>query len=141
MGPTLAGAAVWKTARYNAVFLGVVGLSFVLLARSIVGIFTRDAEVARYGIMALRTVAYGFIFYAYGMVLSQSFNGAGDTWTPTRLNLVAFWLFEIPLAWVLAYRVGLGPHGVFWAVTAAFSLFALLAAIVFRRGTWKTKHV
>ncbi len=139
--PERAEAAVWKTARYNAVFLGVVGLAFVLFARQIVGGFTADAEVARYGVMALRTVAYGFVFYAYGMVLGNSFNGAGDTRTPTWINLFVFWVLEIPLAWLLSHQTGLGVLGVFVAMTIAFSTLAVVSSIVFRRGAWKGKTV
>ena len=86
-------------------------------------------------------MAYGFLFYAYGMVLGQSFNGAGDTWTPTIINLFVFWLLEIPLAYGLAISLRLGPHGVFLAITIAFSMLAVVSAIVFRRGRWKTRIV
>jgi putative MATE family efflux protein len=135
--PERAEAAVWKTARYNAVFLAVVGLAFVLFARQIVGGFTSDPNVARYGVMALRTIAYGFVFYAYGMVIGNSFNGAGDTRTPTWINLFVFWVLEIPLAWVLSHQTGLGVLGVFVAMTIAFSTLAVVSAVVFRKGRWK----
>nr|MBA3786876.1 polysaccharide biosynthesis C-terminal domain-containing protein [Acidobacteriota bacterium] len=85
--------------------------------------------------------AYGFVFYAFGMVLESSFNGAGDTWTPTYLNLFIFWLFEIPLAYLLAYRFGFDVNGVFWAITIAFSVLAIVSALLFKRGKWKTKTV
>ena len=139
--PERAEAAVWKTARYNAVFLAVIGLAFVVFARQIVGGFTSDLEVARYGIMALRTVAYGFVFYAYGMVIGNSFNGAGDTRTPTWINLFVFWGLEIPLAWVLSHQTGLGVLGVFIAMTVAFSTLAVVSALVFRKGRWKSMAV
>jgi putative MATE family efflux protein len=139
--PERAETAVWKTARYNAVFLGVIGLSFVIFARQIVGGFTQDPEIARYGILTLRTVAYGFVFYAYGMVIGNSFNGAGDTRTPTRINLFVFWLLEIPLAWVLSHQLGMGPFGVFVAMTIAFSTLAVVSAVLFRRGRWKVVRV
>jgi putative MATE family efflux protein len=139
--PERAEAAVWKTARYNAIFLAVIGLAFVLFARPIVGGFTHDASVARYGIMALRTVAYGFVFYAYGMVIGNSFNGAGDTRTPTWINLCVFWLLEIPLAWVLSHQTGLGVLGVFVAMTIAFSTLAVVSSLVFRKGKWKGQVV
>jgi putative MATE family efflux protein len=135
--PERAEAAVWKTARYNAVFLAVIGLAFVLLARQIVGLFTPDPGIAKYGILALRTVAYGFVFYAYGMVIGNSFNGAGDTRTPTLINLGVFWLLEIPLAWLLSHQFGMGPFGVFVAMTIAFSTLAVVSALLFRRGRWK----
>jgi putative MATE family efflux protein len=139
--PDRAEAAVWTTARYNAVFLAVVGLTFVLFARQIVGGFTGDVEVARYGVLALRTIAYGFVFYAYGMVIGNSFNGAGDTRTPTGINLFVFWILEIPLAWLLSRQFGMGPFGVFVAMTIAFSTLAVLSAVLFRRGRWKGKVV
>ena len=89
----------------------------------------------------LRIIAAGFLFYAYGMVLTQSFNGAGDTRTPTLLNLVIFWLGEIPLGWLLATRTSLGPRGVALAVALAFSALAVVSAVLFRRGGWKTRRV
>ena len=139
--PERAEASVWKAARYNVAFLGAIGLLFVLFARPIVGVFTPDLDVVRYGVAALRTIAYGFLFYAYGMVLTQSFNGAGDTATPTWINLFVFWLFEIPLAWLLAERFGFGPAGVFWSITIAFSTLAVVSAALFRRGRWKARMV
>lgn len=139
--PDRAEASVWKAGLYNAVFLGGVGLLFVLFARPIIAFFTTDPGVAQYGVAALRTVAYGFLFYAYGMVLTQSFNGAGDTTTPTWINLLVFWVFEIPLAWVLAVELKLGPNGVFYALTLAFSVLAVVSAVLFRRGKWKTRLV
>ncbi|MFI5256097.1 MAG: MATE family efflux transporter [Gemmatimonadales bacterium] len=141
MKPDRAEASVWKAARYNVVFLGSVGVLFVIFARPIVVFFTPDVAVERYGVAALRTIACGFLFYAYGMVLTQSFNGAGDTATPTWINLFVFWLFEIPLAWLLALRLGMGPSGVFYAITVSFSTLAVVSAVLFRRGTWKTKRV
>jgi putative MATE family efflux protein len=139
--PERAEQAVWKTARYNAVFLAVIGLLFVVFARQIVGGFTPDPDVARYGVMALRTVAYGFVFYAYGMVIGNSFNGAGDTRTPTWINLFVFWILEIPLAWLLSHQTGLGVLGVFVAMTVAFSVLAVVNAVVFRKGRWKGQVV
>ena len=139
--PERAERAVWIAGRYNLYFLGVVCVAFIALAPQIVGLFSRDPGVARYGVDCLRIVATGFIFYAYGMVLTQAFNGAGDTWTPTLINLGCFWCFEIPLAWVLALKVGMGPHGVFLAMTLAYTSIAVVSAALFRRGTWKLKHV
>jgi len=139
--PERAERAVWKAGFYNAIFLGIVGLIFVLFARQIIGLFTHDPNVMPYGVDCLRIVASGFLFYAYGMVLTQSFNGAGDTWTPTIINLFVFWLWELPLAYVLAIVFGFGPRGVFLAITIAFSTLAIVSALVFRRGHWKTKMV
>jgi putative MATE family efflux protein len=139
--PERAERAVWTAGRYSMWFLGAVGLSFVIGAPWIVSIFTRDPAVAKYAIGTLRTIALGFPFYAYGMVLTQSFNGAGDTRTPTYINLFIFWLFEIPLAWALAHTFGFGPQGVFTAATVAFCMLAVVSAVLFRRGAWKTRRV
>jgi Na+-driven multidrug efflux pump len=118
-----------------------VGLLFVTLTEPIVGIFTSDPEVAGHAVRCLRIVAAGFLFYAHGMVITQAFNGAGDTLTPTVLNLVVFWLFEIPLAWTLAVPLGMGPSGVFVAIAVAFSVLAGVSAVLFRRGRWKAMQV
>ena len=139
--PDRAERAVWKAAFYNMLFLGVAGLVFVFFAGDIIRLFTSDAKVIPYGVGCLRTVACGFLFYAYGMVITQSFNGAGDTFTPTIINLFVFWLWEIPLAYVLAFVFGFGPRGVFVAMTIAFSTLAVVSALVFRQGRWKTKAV
>src|SRR4029450_4613579 len=139
--PQRAERAVWQAGFYNMIFLGAVGLFFILFAPQIIWFYTDDPNVAKYGVDCLRIVAYGFLFYAYGMVLGQSFNGAGDTWTPTIINLFVFWLWEIPLAYVLGVYAGLGPRGVFFATTIAFSTLAVVSAIVFRRGRWKKRVV
>ena len=139
--PDRAERAVWTAGRYGMWFLGSIGVVFVVFAPWIVSIFTADTAVAGYAIATLRTVALGFPFYAYGMVLTQSFNGAGDTRTPTWINLIVFWLFEIPLAWILANSMAFGPQGVFAAATVAFCALAVVSAILFRRGRWKTQRV
>ena len=139
--PERAEKAVWKAAFFNAAFYGAIGMIFIFFAHPIIGIFTEEASVLAYGTDCLRIVAYGFVFYGFGMVLETAFNGAGDTWTPTYLNLFIFWLFEIPLAYLLAYHFGLGPNGVFWAITIAFSVLAIASALLFKRGKWKTKIV
>jgi len=139
--PERAERAVWIAGLYNMYFLGAVGLVFVILAGPIVAVFTQDAAVAPVAVSCLRIVSCGYLFYAWGLVLTQSFNGAGDTWTPTWLNLFCFWLWEVPLAWVLAVHFGLGPSGVFLSITIAFSTLAVASAILFRRGGWKLRHV
>ena len=139
--PERAEHAVWQAGFYNMIFLGLVGLVFIVFAPQIIGLYTADPHVAAYGIDCLRVVSYGFLFYAYGMVLGQSFNGAGDTWTPTIINLFVFWLWEIPLAFVLSVHFDLGPRGVFIAITVAFSTLAVVSALVFRQGRWKTRVV
>jgi putative MATE family efflux protein len=139
--PERAERAVWVAARYNMYFLGGVGLLFVIFATPIVRLFTGEPEVVKHGADCLRVVASGYLFYAYGMVLTQSLNGAGDTWTPTWINLVCFWLWEIPLAYALAIWFGMGPHGVYLAITIAFSTLAVVSAVLFRQGRWKTRAV
>jgi putative MATE family efflux protein len=139
--PERAERAVWQAGFYNMIFLGVIGLLFIFFAPQIIRFYTDVPDVAQYGVDCLRIVAYGFLFYAYGMVLGQSFNGAGDTWTPTIINLFVFWLWEIPLAYVLSVKVGMGPRGVFVAMMIAFSTLAVVSAAVFRRGRWKRKAV
>ncbi len=139
--PDRAEQAVWLAGFYNLCFLGAVGAVFVIFPQAIVSIFTADAAVQAYASSSLRIVAAGFLFYAYGMVLTQSFNGAGDTYTPTMINLVVYWLIEIPLAYVLAVQLGMGPQGVFVAVAVSFSLLAVISAVLFRRGKWKQQAV
>jgi putative MATE family efflux protein len=139
--PERSEAAVWRAAYFNAVFYFLVGLVLLFGAGMIVSFFTTEAAVLAYGATALHIIAFGFVFYGFGMVMETAFNGAGDTWTPTWLNLFVFWIFEIPLAYLLAYKFEMGPSGVFWAITLAFSLLAIVAALMFRRGKWKLKKV
>jgi putative MATE family efflux protein len=133
--------AVWTAAVYNMVFLGCVGLFFLAAAPWITALFSTDPQVQPYAIACLRTVSVGFVFYAYGMVMTSAFNGAGDTWTPTYINLFVFWLWEIPLAWFLATRAGFGARGVFVAMTLAYSTLAVVSALLFKRGAWKTRKI
>src|SRR5207248_1407600 len=139
--PDRAETSVWRTAFYNMLFLAIVGALFIAFAPALVSAFTADPAVAPYGVRCLRIVSSGFLFYSYGIVLTQAFNGAGDTMTPTLLNLICFWLFEIPFAYVLAEVFGLGPQGAFWAIAVSFSMLAGISAILFKRGTWKLKRV
>ena len=139
--PARAERAAWLASAYNCAFLGAIGLLFVLAAEPLIALFTRDPQIAGTAVDALRIISAGFPFYAFGMVLTAAFNGAGDTFTPTLLNLVCFWLCEIPLGFVLARPLGRGPRGVYAAIAVAFSLFACLSMALFRRGTWKTRKV
>jgi putative MATE family efflux protein len=139
--PDRAEAAVWTAGFYNAVVLGAVGAVFVLFAPQIVGIYTADPKIVPHAIDCLRIVSAGFVFFAYGLVFTQSFNGAGDTWTPTLINLACFWLLQIPLAWLLAIRLEMGPRGVYIAITVAFSTLAVVSAVIFRKGWWKRRRV
>jgi putative MATE family efflux protein len=139
--PERAARSAWMAGFYNMWVLGTVGVLFVVFARPIIGIFTHDPAIAPWGVSCLRIVSAGFVFYAYGMVLANAFNGAGDMWTPTWLNLGCFWLWEVPLAWYLSSKPSLGPSGVFIAINVAFSTFALASAWLFRRGRWKSRAV
>lgn len=139
--PERAESSVWTAANYNAVVLGIVGAMFIAFTPTIVGIYTADPAIAPYAINCLRIVSAGFVFFAYGMVMTQAFNGAGDTWTPTWMNLGCFWLWQIPLAWLLAIQLRMGPQGVFIAMTVAFSTLAVVGSVIFRRGAWKQSRV
>ena len=139
--PDRAEASVWTAGKYNAIVLGALSVFFVAFAPWIVSIFTNDPGVEPYATSCLRIVSTGFVFFAYGLVFTQSFNGAGDTWTPTWINLGCFWLWQIPLAWLLAIHVEMGPQGVFIAMTVAFSTLAVVSGVIFKRGWWKTKRV
>jgi len=139
--PDRAEEAIRLTARYNMLFLGVVGAAFILLSHTLVNVFTIDPEVRRYGAQALWIVSLAFPLYAGGMCLEAAFNGAGDTSTPTKLNFVCLWLGQVPLAWLLAQPLGLGAAGVFIAVPISFTVLTLWSAILFRAGRWKEKRV
>ena len=139
--PDRAEQSAWRACWYNAAVLGVLGVLFVIFADVVVGWFTHDPDVAPLATLGLRIVSGGFPFYAAGYVLTQSFNGAGDTLTPTLINLGCFWLFEIPLSYVLGRTLGYGPPGIFWAMAVAFSLMSVVSALLFRRGRWKLQRV
>ena len=127
--------------RINVAVLTATGVLFLAFAPVIVGWFTRDPAVQAAGTWGLRVISLGFPLYALGMVFEQSFNGAGDTRTPTWINFIAFWLVQIPLAWVLASPVGMDERGVFTAVPIAYTVLAVISVVLFRRGRWKTKYV
>jgi putative MATE family efflux protein len=139
--PERAEHSVWRAGFINMAFLTLVTILFVLFSERIIRIFTTDAGVVAYGISALRLISYGYIFYAFGMVVVQAFNGAGDTYTPTVINLFCYWLFQIPLAYALAAHLNFGARGVFLAIPIAESLLTIVAIIFFRRGHWKTRKV
>ncbi len=139
--PERAVAAVWIATRFNMIFLGLVGLVFVAFATPLLRLFTMDPEVLAFGSRALWVVSVAFPIYAAGLCFEGAFNGAGDTWTPTRLNFFCFWLGQVPLAWFLAKPCGLGPTGVFIAVPASFTTLVIWSFVLFRRGKWKQKKV
>ena len=139
--PERAEKSVWIAGFYNMIFLGAIGVLFIVFAPFIVSMFTTLPEPHRWAVLCLRIVSSGFLFYAYGMVLENAFNGAGDPWTPTWINLFCFWIIELPFAWVAAYVLDWGPNGVFIAMTVSFSALALVTGYYFRKGTWKLKRV
>ncbi len=135
--PDRAEQSAWQAAKYNAVFMSLVGVMMLLMAPQITAWFSEDPEVLRYGTSCLRILGLGFPMYAVGMIMMQALNGAGDTATPSALNMLSFWIVQIPLAYWLATNIGLGPNGVFLAIVISESLLTLLSIIVFRRGRWK----
>jgi putative MATE family efflux protein len=139
--PDRAEQAVRKACLASAAFLTSIGVLFLASAPALVSLFTSDPHVASHGVTYLRIISLGFPFYAFGMVLMQSFNGAGDTRTPTLINLVVFWLIQFPLAYLLAHHTRLGPAGVFLTLAVCFSIFAAFAFAIFRLGRWKTVRV
>lgn len=139
--PARAERSAWRTAFFNMIFLSLVSVTYFAFAPQLIGIFTDEKNVLDAGVQSLRIISLGYIFFAYGMVLGQAFNGAGDTRTPTLLNFICFWLLEIPLAYALAVSLNWGPEGVFWAVAISESTLAILLILVFRRGRWKLVEI
>ena len=139
--PDRAEKSVWKTGKYNAIFMAIVSVIYLLYAPQIVGWFNDNPVVIENGGLCLQIIAAGYIFYAYGMVVTQAFNGSGDTGTPTKINFFAFWLFQLPMAYLVALTFQFGPVGVFTAITLAEVLLAVIAMIWFKKGHWKKFEV
>lgn len=139
--PDRAERAVWLTGFVNMAFLSFVGIFFILFSQSILQLFIREPNVVSNGAVCLRFISYGFPFYAFGMVMVQAFNGAGDTVTPTKINFFCFWLLEIPLAWFLALPMDVKQVGVYIAIVVAEVAMTLAGIIIFRRGKWKKRQV
>lgn len=135
--PDRSERVVWLAGLYNMTFLSTLGIVFFVCAHFIVQLFTRDPQVVPIAVECLKYVSLGYPFYAWGMIMEQAFNGAGDTTTPMWINLCCYWMFQIPLAWFLAHRAGMGPRGVYVAICVAESLLAIASMILFRRGRWK----
>jgi MATE family, multidrug efflux pump len=139
--PERAERSVWLTGLYNMLFLGGVAVVFIVFPEPIIRIFTNDPDVVPIGVNCLRIVSYGNLAYAYGMVMVQSFNGAGDTFTPTMVNIFGYWLFQIPVAYFLSFHTTLGPKGVFAAIPIAETAIAIIGVALFRQGRWKKKQI
>jgi putative MATE family efflux protein len=139
--PQRATRSVWLTARVNMIFMGLVSIIFIASPAPFIKIFIQDPDIIHMGAVCLRIIAYGFVFYGMGMVMVQALNGAGDTATPTLINFICFWLIEIPLAYLLALKMGVAENGVYYAIISAESLMTLIATVIFRRGKWKLRQV
>lgn len=139
--PERAEASVWKTVKYNMIIMGIISVIFLLTADLIVELFTSDINVIIHGTEALKMFCLGFVFFACGMVVSQSFNGAGDTKTPAYINILTFWVIQIPLAWFLAIPMNLQATGVYLSIAISYGIHALLTVLVFRKGKWKLVKV
>lgn len=139
--PERAEQSVWRTGFFNMIFMGCVMVLFLIFSEPLIRFFTNEQTVIDYGRECLSIVSIGYIFYGYGMIVAQAFNGAGDTRTPTILNFFAFWTFQIPLAYVLAVTLNMGPTGLFVAIVSAESLLTVAGIIIFRRGKWKKVKV
>lgn len=139
--PKQAEKSVWSTGIANAIFLGIIGLIMVIWPEPIIRLFVQQADVVSKSIECLRIVSIGFIAYGFGMVLVNSLNGAGDTITPMFINIFCFWLFEIPLAYILAIKFGMQERGVYYAIVIAETAMTLTALVFFMRGKWKLKKV
>jgi putative MATE family efflux protein len=139
--PERAATSVWRTGFYNMIFLGLIGLVFVVFAVPIVRLFTQDPQVIPLAASCLRIISYGNIGYAYGMVMLQAFNGAGDTVTPTIVNFFGFWLLEIPLAYFLAIPMHWQAPGAYFSIVAAEGAIAATSVVLFRRGYWKKQQI
>jgi putative MATE family efflux protein len=139
--PERAERSVMITGWVNMILLGTIGLIYIIFPETFISFFINEPVVLNAGIECLRIISVGFISYGFGMVIVNSFNGAGDTTTPLKINIFAFYMIEIPLAWILSMKAGMNENGVFWAIVIAESIMTLTAFLVFRRGKWKLKEV
>ena len=139
--PERAELSVWKTSKYCAIFMGIVSIIYIVFAPTFLSWFSNDPNVVKYGALCLQIMAIGYIAYAYGMVVINAFNGSGDTSTPTWINFICFWMFQLPLAYGSAIWLDLGPQGIFWSITIAEVLIAIIGIIWFKKGKWKNIQV
>jgi Na+-driven multidrug efflux pump len=141
LNPDKAERSIWITSWVNMLFMGILGAILAIFPAFFIELFIEDPSVVWNGALSLRIISYGFIFYALGMVIIQGFNGSGDTFTPTLINIFCFWVIEIPLAWILAIYLDMGLRGASLAIVCAESTMTLTALILFRRGKWKLRQV
>jgi putative MATE family efflux protein len=139
--PDRAEKSVWITGKYNLIVLGIIGIIYIVIPDFWISLLTSDKEVIQKGAEALRIVSYGFLAYGYGMVVLHAFNGAGDTTTPTKINIICFWFVEIPLAYLLSKILNFGEQGVFYSIVIAETCLTIISIIIFKKGKWKIKIV
>jgi putative MATE family efflux protein len=139
--PERAERSVWISGLFNMTFLVIVSVFYILFNEQLIRIFSSEQGVVDVGAECLKIISFGYVLFAWGMVMPQAFNGAGDTITPTKINFFCFWLFEIPLAYILAISLNLGVQGVFWSVVSAESLAGVAGILIFRKGKWKEVQV
>ena len=139
--PERAEKSVWICSKSNLYFLGIISVIYFLLADQLVMLFNAESNVVYNGMLAIRYICSGYIFFAYGMVIAQAFNGAGDTKTPTIINFFLYWLLQLPLAYILAVTIGLGPEGAFAAVAVTEVALSVVYVLVFRKGKWKQTKI
>ena len=139
--PERAEQSVWRASFFNAVFLAVVSLGFLIFAPQLVAVFSSDPQVVRYGASCLRIISCCYVLWAYGEVIVQAFNGAGDTWTPTWINFFVYWIVQLPLAFLLSIKFHVGPNGAYYAILVAEVLLSLIGIYIFKKGKWKLKVV
>lgn len=139
--PDRAEVSTWRVAQYSAAYMAIAAVAMLIFTRPLAGFFSDEAAVLAYAIQCLHIFAYGYVGWGFGMAVIQAFNGAGDTMTPTWINILCFWIVQVPMAYTLAISLGIGPEGVFWSVFAADILSCVVGVLVFRRGKWKTRTV
>lgn len=139
--PERAEITVWRIAKYNAIYMGLTAIVLLVFTRPIVQFFTTEPEVVEYAVQCLHIFAFGYVVWGIGMAILQAFNGAGDTMTPTYINILCYWIVQVPVAYVLALTLEMGPPGVFWAVFVSEMLAGIVGVAVFRRGKWKLRTV
>ena len=133
--------SVWAVGKVNLWLMGIISIVLILFPSAFIRLFIDEPEVIKSGMMSLRIISIGFIFYGLGMVMVQALNGAGDTVTPTIINFFCFWILEIPLAYFLAITLNIGEEGVYYSIVISESVMALAATFLFKRGKWKLKRV
>ena len=139
--PDRAERSVWLSSKFNLVFMLLISIFLWVFAKPLVGFFNAEGLVLSTGVQALKYISVGYVFFSYGMVISQAFNGAGDTKTPTKINFLTYWVFQLPLAYLLSVILNWGPEGVFMTMVLSISLTAVIFVVSFKKGTWKNTEI